>query len=372
MFFNRIQQTALLNLKNIPGKRFEKKIIVIECDDWGGIRMPSKKVYETLVSKKIPFPSGHFDMYDTLEDKPDLEALFGLLMEFQDSDGNHPVITPIVNLANPDYKKIKESDYQNYYYETYPQSLISNHRHPDVLSLWKQGIELNIFVPEYHGREHLTVQMWLNELKKGNKDLLEAFSLGYTTVLIENIHPVVNGFRPQFFFDDIDQKEAIGNSIEDGASLFYDIFGYRPNVFVPSNAVFHPDFEKNIITSGIKYLNVNHIAPVPDGKGGIKNKRYYYTRKHKNGLTYYLRNCAFEPSGDNYNDIGLTLKQIEAAFRWNKPAIISTHRVNFVGGINPRNSSKGLKELKSLLNAILKKWPKVHFMSTRDLIQMTE
>jgi hypothetical protein len=85
-----------------------------------------------------------------------------------------------------------------------------------------------------------------------------------------------------------------------------------------------------------------------------------------------LRNCAFEPSGDNYNDIGLTLKQIEAAFRWNKPAIISTHRVNFVGGINPRNSSKGLKELKSLLNAILKKWPKVHFMSTRDLIQMTE
>ena len=29
------------NLKNVPGKKFEEKAIVIECDDWGGQRMPS-------------------------------------------------------------------------------------------------------------------------------------------------------------------------------------------------------------------------------------------------------------------------------------------------------------------------------------------
>jgi hypothetical protein len=58
---------------------------------------------------------------------------------------------------------------------------------------------------------------------------------------------------------------------------------------------------------------------------------------------------------------------MEAAFRWKKPANISTHRVNFVGGIDEANREKGLKELKKLLNTIVKTWPDVEFMSTRDL-----
>ena len=60
-------------------------------------------------------------------------------------------------------------------------------------------------------------------------------------------------------------------------------------------------------------------------------------------------------------------KDIEIAFRWKKPAVISTHRVNYVGSIDPKNRQKGLGELKRLISLILKKWPDVEFMSSSQL-----
>jgi hypothetical protein len=61
------------------------------------------------------------------------------------------------------------------------------------------------------------------------------------------------------------------------------------------------------------------------------------------------------------------MKQIDTAFRWNKPAIISSHRVNFCGHIDPKNREKGLETLKKLLQEIVVKWPNVEFMSADTL-----
>ncbi len=106
---------------------------------------------------------------------------------------------------------------------------------------------------------------------------LRLFKLVIPHVLVNDLHPVVNGFRPQFFFDDENQKLLLSSSIKDGVTIFQEIFGYYPNILVPSNGVFHPDFEPEVISSGIKFLNVNHLVPIPDGKGGVKMKYFYYT-----------------------------------------------------------------------------------------------
>lgn len=62
------------------------------------------------------------------------------------------------------------------------------------------------------------------------------------------------------------------------------------------------------------------------------------------------------------------MRQVAAAFRWGKPAIISTHRVNFVGAISPGNREKGLDELHRLLQAIVHQWPDVEFMNSADAL----
>ena len=88
----------------------------------------------------------------------------------------------------------------------------------------------------------------------------------------------------------------------------------------------------------------------------------------KNNLVILVRNVVFEPTEDRGIDwVNYAFKQIEAAFFWNKPAIISSHRVNFCGHIDPKNREKGLNALKQLLKKIVEKWPDVEFMSADEL-----
>ena len=58
---------------------------------------------------------------------------------------------------------------------------------------------------------------------------------------------------------------------------------------------------------------------------------------------------------------------MEIAFRYNNPAIISGHRVNFSGHIEPSIREFGIGELNKLLNRIVKRWPEVEFMSSVQL-----
>ena len=61
------------------------------------------------------------------------------------------------------------------------------------------------------------------------------------------------------------------------------------------------------------------------------------------------------------------MKEIEIAFRWNKPAVISSHRVNYIGYLHPENRERSLKQLSELLSRMLKKWPDIEFMTSSEL-----
>ena len=50
-----------------------------------------------------------------------------------------------------------------------------------------------------------------------------------------------------------------------------------------------------------------------------------------------------------------------------RPAIISSHRLNFIGAIETINRDNHLIELKILLNNIVKQWPDVEFISSDQL-----
>jgi hypothetical protein len=49
MSFADLKYELVINLKNIPGPNIKRKVVVIECDDWGGIRMPSAQAYQKLL-----------------------------------------------------------------------------------------------------------------------------------------------------------------------------------------------------------------------------------------------------------------------------------------------------------------------------------
>lgn len=369
MSYSQIKSSLLLNLKNLPGRRTTRKIVVIECDDWGGIRMPSKRTYDILLNAGISVNQSRFMRYDTLADKNDLEYLFNILLEARDKHGNPAVVTPVTNVANPDFEKIKESGFTHYFFEPFNETLKRYGRDPETFNTWKKGIALGIFTPEFHGREHISVNFWLKKLRDGYQHLRTAFEHEVVAVQVGGLPKWLSEFRPEFYFNSQEQIGFLNSSIIEGVNLFRDIFGYTPLALTPSNGIFHPILEKTVADSGLKYLNMNHFNPIPDKNGKLKLKYFHTGKKTNLGLTYYTRNCAFEPTDPGYSGIDLTMKQIEAAFRWGKPANVSTHRVNFIGAIEPTNREKGLKELKLLLTSIVKKWPDVEFMSSADMFK---
>jgi hypothetical protein len=88
-------------------------------------------------------------------------------------------------------------------------------------------------------------------------------------------------------------------------------------------------------------------------------------------MTELVRNVVFEPTHNRgFNWVDFTFKQVEAAFLWNKPANISSHRVNFCGYIDEGNRKIGLTALKELLVKIVKRWPEVEFISADQLGDM--
>jgi hypothetical protein len=114
---NRLKSDVSRNLLNVPGWRTRRKLVVFESDDWGSIRMPSAGVLETFISRGFDLASSDYNRIDTLESNVDLELLFGVLQKHKDAAGNPPVLTANCVVGNPDFGKIRESDFSTYFVE---------------------------------------------------------------------------------------------------------------------------------------------------------------------------------------------------------------------------------------------------------------
>jgi hypothetical protein len=159
-----------------------RKIVVFESDDWGSGRIPDLATYKRLVPLVPGLSNDYYASCDTIERVADLEILFETLLRHKDNNGKHPIITANAIMANPDYKKIKESEFKEYHYEPFYTSIRALDDGEKIIGLWKYGMDQQIFHPQFHGREHVLVPVWLHELRSGNQPLLAAFNEGVFSV----------------------------------------------------------------------------------------------------------------------------------------------------------------------------------------------
>ncbi|WP_016990256.1 hypothetical protein [Flavobacterium sp. ACAM 123] len=358
-------KSIIKNLSNLPGWRTNRKIVVIESDDWGSIRMSSKNAYDTLLSKGLILDKGagaRYNKYDTLASAEDLNCLFETLNSVKDKNNHSAKFTVVSLTSNPDFEKIKESKFETYFYEPITTTL-EKYNKSDAFALWQEGIAANTFVPEFHGREHLNVQPWMRALKKGDREALLAFDYGIWC----NDQKEGMGFQAAFdleFATDLEEQKTI---ITDGLQLFEKLHGYKARFFVPPNGPINNELEKVAATAGIEFMSSPKIQKEVLGEGRTTTHFRYLGKNNKYGQTYITRNAFFEPSGSSKSEVASCLAEIELAFKFKKPAVISSHRVNYIGGLSVKNRDKGLIQLKELLKAITKKWPEVEFMTSTEL-----
>lgn len=357
-------------MSNVFGWTSKRKIIVFESDDWGSVRTRSSEDYELMLKKGLNVSNSNFTKYDKLESEYDLNRLFDLLTSFKDINGNHPVFTPMCLVANPDFDKIEDDNFDNYYYEPFTITAKKYAGSENILDLWKNGHKSKLFVPGFHGREHLNSKRWMNLLKSNNEGIKMAFncqSIGASSFKGIKIPSYLAAFDIDEISDTINLKEIIIS----GANLFEELLGYKPEYFIASNSPEPKSLELDLKNVGVKYLTRYKFQKYPIGNNKTQFEFNWLGKKNKNGQIIITRNASFEPSSvNNLDELHNCFMDIESAFYFGKPAIISTHRVNYISGLLQENGDNGLSQLKALLTKIAQKWPNVEFMTSMELASL--
>ncbi len=355
-------------LTNLSGWTSNRKIIVIESDDWGSIRMPSKTVYEKCLTAGYRVDANPYERYDSLESEEDLEILFEVLRSYKNNKGNHPIITANCVVANPDFEKIRSSFFSNYYFETVIETFKKYPKHHNCFELWNVGNNEGLFHPQFHGREHLNVSLFMDALQTKDADVLFGFDNYMPGCISKDPKRKGNYYvEATYYKSEIDKEEKINFFVE-GLQIFEKLLGYQSKSIIPPNYTWCRDWDKAVLENGVQYFQGIRKMREPNVLGKNVYYNYFLGKKNIYGQLYLIRNCSFEPSLTNSKDVvSDCLREIEIAFALNKPAIISSHRVNYIGSIDLENRNTTIANLNDLLSKILKKWPDVEFMTSDAL-----
>lgn len=364
---------AYLNYNSFKTNR---KFVIIESDDWGSLRTKDKSTRQRLNAIHSGVSKDKYTQLDSIASQEDLLALFDVLQSVKDQNGNPACITANVCTANPDFDKIKADEFRNFHYKPFTETLSHYSRGKDLFGIWKEGIQQNIFTPQLHGREHLHAPAWLAELRTGNQDLLKALELEtwgipYRALLRQKRKNVQASLD---IYDIEGEEEYQKNWIKDSANIFRTNFRITAKSFIPPAFTWHSHVHKALARVGVESLQGIKLQYQPrllNTNGYLRKPHYTGKVDSSSKLVFTTRNAFFEPYVNSDKDwVGSCMAEISRAFRLNKPAIIGSHRINFIGRLDEKHRNNNLKMLKELLKKLVKVYPDVEFIHSGTLAKI--
>jgi hypothetical protein len=352
----------------IRGWHTDRKMVVIESDDWGMIRMSSRAAYDRLAEDGYRVETSPYSL-DALETDEDLQQLFEALEGVRDSAGRSACVTANMILANPDFVRIRESGFGQYSWEPVSAMLERDPQRRNVARLWNQGRSRGCFVPQLHGRDHYRWWEWLAALKSNCAETHQAFEMGMCGLPPGVSRKWLDFCRGVYMSDETLASEGVDldQMITQGAELFQRQFGGPSLTTMAPNYRWTDHAERSFLRLGTHFLQgrYSHVRPAR-GEAGVRVP-HFLGQRSKTGCTYLLRNCFFEPGIRRGDCVKSCLRQVSLAFLGRKPAVIESHRVNYVGSIRAENRENGIRQLTLLLRAIRSRWPDVEFLSTPEM-----
>jgi hypothetical protein len=359
------------NLKNIQGWKTNRRLLAFAVDDYGNIRVANLKARENLLQKGIKLDN-RFDHFDALDTREDYEMLFDVLGSVKDKKGYPAIFTPYAVPCNTDYQKTMESEcfIPENLDVTYKRLGFQDKAYEGAYELLLDGIHHKLIKPQFHGREHLNVNLFNALLKDKNPQLLA--NIEYQSLAGIPNHPSYPkvGFNQAFAFWKEEEIELHKEILKDGLERFEQVYGFRSLTFTPPAQQLHADLYAYVGSLRVKGVDKVRATMRHKGEGVYVKERNILGEKGLGDTMNIVRNCVFEPTDRDIDWVSFTLKQIEAAFFWGKPAVVSSHRVNFCGHIDPDNRSKGLTALKALLDKVVIKWPELEFVSVDEVVHV--
>lgn len=361
------------NAKNLLGWRSKERLLVMSVDDYGSVRLSSTKAHQAVAALGVPVDN-RFDSFDAMEARADLEGLFDVLGSVTDARGRHAVMTPYALCTNPDFEAMRRQPELGYQLEPVTRTFerlaaVSPNAYGGTWRLWREGMERGLFSPQFHGREHVNVDLIERKLRRRDRTLM--VNLAHDSMIALGEEPSMPGvgFTHAYGLWDRAEIEGHADRIRDGLRRFEETFERASITFTPPACHLHPALYPVVEDGGVRAIdkpltNKRHLH-----RGRYRREVNLLGRRWDQNHLSLVRNVVFEPTRDGDRCVGRALQQIEAAFRWHKPAIISSHRVNFGGFINEDNRTFGLSQLKTLLTTVVRRWPTVRFIGADELVE---
>jgi len=323
-------------LRPLAAPVLRQPVFIVESDDWG----PGDPVQAEA-----------------------LRAVAGVLERHRDAAGRPARMTIGVVLSVPDARRIAATG-------DYHARFLDEPEYRPIVDALQEGVSRGVFDLQLHGLAHYwpdnLMALWRRE-EAFRRRLAEA---GWRTErlpawLQSRWIDAVDGLpsRP------LDQS-VIRRAVREEVELFRRCFGYPPKVAVPPTFVWDGNVEAAYAEAGIEVL----ITPGRryagrDGAGRLAppERGYHNGEALSSGLTALVRDVYFEPALGHTPDGVLTA--VERKWRRREPALLETHRFNFLDG----NLEASLDALDRLLQRVRARFPQVCFLSSRQLAgSMTE
>lgn len=343
-----------------------RKLVIFEVDDYGWSNYFNEN--DTAIAAEMNLPP--FVKYDRIATVDELDQLFNVLSSVKDKNGRPAVFSPMTVTGNPDFIKIKDSNFKSYYSEPFTTTFQRNYGNM-LIKKWESGIHNGLFMPEFHGREHLHVSTWLNALSKPNSATRKAFDNGVYTFSVEKEQPLNRKFGATYSFADTQELASLKHSLIEGVRFYEQTFKQKPSSFTPPAGGYSYMYEELLSELGLNAISLGRSAIITGAQGINERKYHFLGQEAKSKLKYIPRNCLFEPHNKNEDAVERCMRDVVSAFKRKKPAIISSHRINFVN-VKAGYNGSGLLKLEKLLSNIVTTFIDAEFISTKELIKIMD
>lgn len=131
----------------------------------------------------------------------------------------------------------------------------------------------------------------------------------------------------------------LSNIVHEAMEIFENAFGKKSETFVASCFVWDGSLEKSLAEVGVRGIQSGCWKNVPAGVengNAMKRRLRFLGQKNRIGQVYTVINCVYEPAYQQNptKSAKECYDQIMRAFQNRKPAIINSHRFNYIGSIN--------------------------------------
>jgi hypothetical protein len=215
--------------------------------------------------------------------------------------------------------------------------------------LWdevRKACEAGVWWIELHGLHHLPESAWLASLRRGDEDARRA---------LHHHSPVCAAVEASGEYDPREPIEIRRRHLERAIARFHALAGRAPRSFCPPDYRWDESLEADAERRGVTTFQGKAEqagAIVPWLRRAFLGRRW----PHARGARFYMPpRIAFEPCGGGEararEAVAKVLGGVRAAWRRARPAVVSSHRLNYAH-LDPVWSEAGREALGHLLAAL--------------------